>query len=338
MSQTNYSPPYSLTPQILKSVEQIGECLGRLDVVAPTLVTPHLRRTNRIKTIQASLEIEGNSLNLEQVTAVLDGKRILGSMREVQEVHNAFQAYEKLDSLNPLEIKDLCIAHEIMMHGLDANPGHFRSGSVGIQRGADIVHIAPPAERISQLMTDLLDWLSTTDEHLLVASSVFHYEFEFIHPFMDGNGRLGRLWQTLILSHWKPVFTLLPIESIIRDQQKDYYAALRGSDNRGDSTLFVEFMLQAILDGFEDSLSLTDQVNGQVSDQVKRIVLALASRPKKALQLMEEFGLSHRQTFRKNYLRPALHDGFIEMTQPEKPQSRNQQYRLTSKGREFVSR
>ena len=307
MSQKNYTPPYSITAQILKSVEQIGECLGRLDVVAPALVAPHLRRTNRIKTIQASLEIEGNSLNLEQVTAVLDGKRILGSMREVQEVHNAFQAYE--------------------------NPGHFRSGSVGIQRGADIVHVGPPAERIPQLMADLFDWLSSTDEHLLVASSVFHYEFEFIHPFRDGNGRLGRLWQTLILSHWKPIFTLLPIESIIRDQQKDYYTALRSSDNTGDSIVFVEFMLQAILDGFKDSLSLTDQVSGQV----KRIAQALASRPKKALELMEEFGLSHRQTFRKNYLRPALNGGFIEMTQPDKPQSRNQQYRLTSKGRRVFS-
>lgn len=336
MSETNYSPPYSITSPILQVVEQIGECLGRLDVVAPTLVTPHLRRTNRIKTIQASLEIEGNSLSLEQVTAVLDGKRILGSMREVQEVHNAFQAYEKLDSLNPLEINDLCAAHEILMHGLDENPGHFRSGSVGIQRGTDIVHIAPPAERIPQLMADLLNWLSTTDEHSLVASSVFHYEFAFIHPFMDGNGRLGRLWQTLVLSRWKPVFALLPIESIIRDQQREYYAALRGADNSGDSTLFVEFMLQAILNGLQDSLSSTDQVGDQVNDQVKKIVQLLAARPKKALEIMAAFGLSHRQTFRKNYLKPALRDGFIEMTQPDKPQSQNQQYRLTSKGKRLL--
>jgi len=336
MNRKYYIPPYTITPSILQSVEQIGECLGRLDGVTPSAVTPHLRRNNRIRTIQASLEIEGNTLSLEQVTAVLNGKRVLGSMREVQEVRNAFQAYEKLDSLNPCESNDFCVAHEIMMHGLVDNPGHFRNGSVGIQRGADIVHIAPPAERIPQLMADLLGWLSTTDEHPLIASSVFHYEFEFIHPFTDGNGRLGRLWQTLILSHWKPVFTLLPIETIIRDQQKKYYKALRSSDDTGDSTPFIEFMLQAILDGFKESLSLTDQETVQVSDQVKRIVQALAPGSKKALQLMEEFGLSHRQTFRKNYLQPALQSGFVEMTQPDKPQSRNQQYRLTARGRELV--
>jgi Fic family protein len=307
-----------------------------LDGITPSADTPDLRKKNRTKTIQASLEIEGNTLSLEQVTAVLAGKRILGSMREVQEVRNAFQAYEKLDSLNPCEINDFCVAHGIMMHGLVDDPGNFRSGSVGIQRGADIVHIAPPAERIPQLVADLFGWLAATDEHPLIVSSVFHYEFEFIHPFTDGNGRLGRLWQTLILSHWKPVFTLLPIETIIRDQQKKYYKALRSSDDTGDSTVFVEFMLQAILSGFKESLSLTGQENVQVSDQVKRIVLALAPGPKKALQLMEEFGLSHRQTFRENYLKPALQSGFIEMTHPSKPQSRNQQYRLTARGREFV--
>ncbi|MEA2085367.1 MAG: Fic family protein [Thermodesulfobacteriota bacterium] len=337
MTQENCTPPYTITPPMLQAIEQIGEWLGRLDVATPALVTPHLRRNNRIKTIQASLEIEGNSLNLEQVTAVLDGKRVLGSMREVQEVHNAFQAYEKLESWNPSEMKDLRAAHGILMHGLEEGSGHFRTGSVGIKRGADVIHIAPPAERVPQLMTELLDWLATTDEHPLIAGSVFHYEFEFIHPFMDGNGRLGRLWQTLILSRWKPVFGLLPIESIIRDQQEDYYQSLRNADQTGDSTLFVEFMLRAILNALMSTAFVTDQVADQVSDQVKKLLQALASRPQKAMELMAEFGLSHRPTFRKNYLQPALKAGLIEMTQPEKPQSSNQHYRITARGGRFVT-
>lgn len=337
MNQEKYTPPYTITSPMLQAIEQIGECLGRLDISAPTLVTPHLRRNNRIKTIQASLEIEGNTLDLDQVTAVLAGERVLGSMREVQEVHNAFQAYEKLENWKPSEVEDLCEAHRILMHGLEEKAGQFRTGSVGIKRGDDVVHIAPSAERIPQLVSDLLGWLALTDEHPLVASSIFHYEFEFIHPFMDGNGRLGRLWQTLILSRWKPVFSLLPIESIIRDQQKEYYKALRNADQAADCTPFVEFMLKAILVGLKETSPLTDQVNVQVSVQVKKLLQALASRPKKALELMEAFNLSHRQTFRKNYLRPALLAGLIEMTQPDKPQSRNQQYRITSKGRRLVS-
>lgn len=336
-NKRTYSPPYTITPPMLRFIEKIGECLGRLSLSDPELVTPNLRRDNRIRTVQASLEIEGNTLSLDQVTAVLDGKRVLGTLREVQEVHNAFQAYEQLEIWEPFEQKDLCAAHELLMHGLQEKPGQFRSGSVGIKRGDDIVHVAPPAHRLPQLVSDLLNWLAATEEHPLIASSVFHYEFEFIHPFTDGNGRLGRLWQTLILCKWKPVFSLLPIESIIRDRQRDYYTVLRNSDEKGDGTQFVEFMLQAILDGFLATSSLSDQVVDQVGDQVKKLLMILVSGPKKATEVMDEFGLSHRQTFRKNYLWPAIEDGLIEMTQPDKPQSRNQQYRLTAKGRKVVS-
>lgn len=328
----SYQPPYSITPLMLRAIEQIGEWLGKLDVSAQLLSTPHLRRSNRIKTIQASLEIEGNTLSLEQVTSVLEGKRVLGSMREVQEVHNAFRAYDKLDNWNPTSFADLCEAHGIMMYGLEANPGRIRTGSVGIKRGEDVVHIAPPASRVRQLILDLLNWLDTTDGHPLIISSVFHYEFEFIHPFMDGNGRLGRLWQTLLLSRWKPVFSLMPIEGVIRDLQKEYYKALRSSDSVGDSTLFVEFMLHAILNGLESATTETDQVGDQVSDQVKKILKSLLLQPKKATELMDELGLSHRQTFRKNYLHPALQAGFIEMTIPHKPRSSSQRYRITAKG------
>ncbi len=254
-----YAPPYCITPGVLHSIEQIGEALGKLRAGSDSAVVPVLRRGNRIKTVQASLAIEGNTLSLEQVTAVLSGKRILAQPREIQEVRNAFAAYEKLLDWNAHSRTDLLAAHGLMMAGLADEPGRFRSGGVGIQRGADVIHIAPPPERVPALMDDLLAWLGKTDEHPLVASCVFHYEFEFIHPFQDGNGRTGRLWQTLILSHWRPVFALLPVESIIRDRQQGYYAALGRADHAADATAFIEFMLAAILMAVEESFLAADQ-------------------------------------------------------------------------------
>ena len=222
-------------------------------------VVPVLRRGNRIKTVQASLAIEGNSLSVEQVTAVLSGKRVLAQPREIQEVRNAFAAYEKLPDWTAHSRTDLLAAHGLMMAGLADEAGRFRSAGVGIQRGGEVIHIAPPPERVPALMDDLLAWLEKTDEHPLVASCVFHYEFEFIHPFQDGNGRMGRLWQTLILSHWRPIFALLPVESIIRDRQQDYYAALGRADHAADATAFIEFMLAAILRAIEESALAGDQ-------------------------------------------------------------------------------
>ena len=220
MMNEQYTPSYRITPGILHSIEQIGEALGNLRVASDSAVVPILRRGNRIKTVQASLAIEGNSLSLEQITAVLAGKRVLALPREIQEVRNAFAAYEKLSDWSAHSRADLLAAHGLLMAGLVDETGRFRSGGVGIQRDAEVVHVAPPAERVPALMDDLLAWLEKTDEHPLVVSCVFHYEFEFIHPFEDGNGRLGRLWQTLILSHWRPIFALLPVESIIRDSQR----------------------------------------------------------------------------------------------------------------------
>ncbi len=242
MDRRSYTPPYRLTSKILNSVEQIGEFLGLLNSGATEATVPKLRRGNRIKTIQASLEIEGNTLDLEQVTAVLSGKRVLGLPREVQEVRNAFKAYEEMDAWSPYSCKDILGAHELLMTGLVDESGKFRSSGVGIYRGTEVSHVAPPAKRVSELMANLLKWLEDSSEHPLVSSCVFHYELEFIHPFADGNGRIGRLWQTLILSKWQPVFSLLPIESVVRDRQRDYYAALGRSDKDSNATCFVEFM------------------------------------------------------------------------------------------------
>jgi Fic family protein len=328
-----YSSPFMITPVIVDLVERIGECLGRISVSSahPPSV-PRLRREARIQSIQASLNIEGNTLNLEQVTAVLNGKRVLGTPREVQEVQNALAAYELLEELAPGSRSDLCRAHGVLMHGLVDQPGTLRQGSVGIRRGQDVVHIAPPAERVPFLLEDLLAWLGRTEVNPLIAGSVFHYEFEFIHPFMDGNGRLGRLWQTLILSRWKPVFLMIPIESVIRDRQADYYTALRQGDETGSATPFVEFLLKAILAACQQ---LTGEVAGDVTGEVERLITALTVAMNRT-ELQAKLQLKSQANFRDRYLQPALAEGLIEMTIPDKPRSSKQKYRLTQKGKRFV--
>lgn len=333
-----YKPPYRITPSILHSIEQIGEALGNLRVHAESVAVPVLRRGNRIKIVQASLAIEGNTLSLEQVTAVFSGKRVLAQPRGIQEVRNAFAAYEKLPDWTSHSRVDLLAAHDLLMAGLVDETGRFRSGGVGIQRGGEVVHIAPPAERVPALMDALLAWLEKTDEHPLVASCVFHCEFEFIHPFQDGNGRLGRLWQTLILTKWRPIFALLPVESIIRDRQQDYYAALGRADHAADATAFIEFMLAAILQAIEESALMSDQVSDHQSDQVMRLLHALRKSQRSAADLMTELGLSHRPTFRKNYIHPALEARLIEMIQPDTPRARNQKYRLTARGLQLLNK
>lgn len=332
-----YRPPYALTPAILRLVAEIGEWLGRYSVGAGASLTPRLRRGNRIRTIQASLAIENNTLTLEQVTAVLEGKRVLGLPREIQEVRNAFAAYDCLERWDPASRDDLLEAHGLLMAGLVDRPGAFRRGGVGVFSGERVVHMAPPAGRVPHLMDDLLAWLKATDEHPLVASAAFHYELEFIHPFADGNGRMGRLWQTLILRQWKPLLAYLPVETVIRDKQEEYYRVLAEADRQGDATRFIEFVLAALRSALGEALS-TDQVTDQVSDQVIRLLALLQSGEAGASDLMDALGLSHRPTFRRNYLTPALAEGWIERTLPDSPRSPTQKYRLTAKGRDVTAR
>ena len=322
----SYEPPFSITPRVLDLVVRISEEIGRQGLRSDVALTPALRRGNRLRSIQASLAIENNSLSLEQVTAVIAGKRVLGPPQEIQEVRNAFAAYESMDVWTPSMQKDLMAAHRLLMTGLVNHAGRYRSGSVGIAQGTKIVHLAPPAGRVPELMLDLLGWLKRTKVHPLIASCVFHYELEFIHPFADGNGRMGRLWQTLILSRWKPLLAYLPVESVIRERQMEYYQSLATADKAGQSTAFIEFLLSALLQALGETSS-TDQVSDQVSDQVKMLLKSLDNRTMSALQCMETLGLSHRPTFRKNYLQPALDAGLIERTLPDKPNSRLQKYR-----------
>ena len=329
---TNYQPPYEIMPSILTLVAEIAEAVGRFTALGEKSLTPKLRRENRLRSIQASLAIENNTLTLEEVTAVIKGRRVAGTLREIQEVKNAFVAYESLDSWSPTSLDDLLSAHKLMMTALVDDAGHFRSGSVGIFKGEQLMHMAPPAQKVPLLMDNLMAWLANTKEHPLVASSLFHYEFEFIHPFSDGNGRLGRLWQTVILKAWKPLLPYLPVETVIKPNQSDYYGALAQADQEAKATVFVEFMLQSLLKALA-----TDQVTDQATDQVMRLLKLLAQAQKpirvSAGELMAALDLSHRPTFRNNYLDPALDGGWIEYTQPDSPKSPTQKYRLTELGR-----
>lgn len=321
-----YEPPFTVTPRVLDLVVRISEEIGRRGFSRETALTPALRRGNRLRSIQASLAIENNSLTLEQVTAVVAGKRVLGPPQEVQEVSNAFAAYEAMADWAPSREKDLLAAHRLLMTGLVADAGRYRRGAVGIAQETKVVHLAPPAARVPGQMKELLGWLERTEVHPLVAGCVFHYELEFIHPFADGNGRMGRLWQTLILSRWKPLLAWLPVESVIRDRQAEYYGALAAADNAGASTVFIEFLLSALVEALRQ-VPATDQVSDPVSDQVKALLKALGSRTLGTLDCMKKLGLSHRPTFRRNYLQPALTAGLVERTLPDKPNSRLQKYR-----------
>lgn len=327
-----YEPPFHMSNSIVNLLMEISEQIGRITVLQPENVTPHLRKENRIRTIHASLAIEHNSLTVEQVTAIINGKRVLGNPNEIKEVRNAYQAYELITELNPYSVDDLLKAHRFMMQGLIKENGRFRSGSVGIYAGDAVIHVAPPAKFVSGQMKELIDWYQKSDMHPLIKSAIFHYEFEFIHPFADGNGRLGRLWHTILLGQWKKLFYWLPIETLIRTRQDEYYDALGKADKMGNSSGFVEMMLMVIRDTLQKYEAVTDQDIDQDTDQdvqpqVRKILEVLGSKTLSAAEMMGALGLSHRQTFRKNYLDPALKQGVIERTIPDKPNSRNQRYR-----------
>ncbi len=330
-----YQPPYTITSKIIHLVAQISESIGRLTALTQIQDGLKLRKANRIRTIQGSLAIEGNTLSEEQITAILNGKPVIAPPKEVQEVRNAIKAYEEFQQWQPSSELDLLQAHQILMTGLIDEVGQFRNGGVGVMSGDRVVHMAPPANQVSRLMNDLLQWLDQSDEHPLIKSSVFHYEFEFIHPFTDGNGRMGRLWQTLLLSRWNPIFANIPVESLIYQNQKAYYDALQASTDRADSVPFIEFILQMILDAILSSTA-TDQVSDhvaaqvsvQVSDQVKRLILVMGQDEYTLAELMQLLDLSHRATFQKNYLNPAIEAELIERTIPDKPKSSKQKYRL----------
>ncbi|MCI9015460.1 MAG: Fic family protein [Lachnospiraceae bacterium] len=331
---SDYKPPFHMTDKMTSLIAEISEQVGRITVLQEGTISPHLRRENRIRTIHSSLAIEHNSLSLEQVTAILDGKRVLGNPNEIKEVQNAYEAYELMLRLNPASVDDLLKAHKLMMNGLVSENGRFRSGGVGVFDGEVLSHMAPPVEFVPEHIQNLFAWYQKSELHPLIKSAIFHYEFEFIHPFADGNGRMGRMWHSLLLGKWKEMFFWLPIEELIQSRQKEYYDALGAADKQADSAGFVELMLEIIRDSLTEITVVgrsTDQDSDQVTIQdkmpVERILSALSDETLSATELMERLGLSHRPTFRKNYLNPALEQKLIERTIPDKPNSKNQKYR-----------
>jgi Fic family protein len=247
-------PPYIITEKILKLIASISEKIGEINANHLHKPNTELRKKNRIKTIQSSLEIEGNTLTEEQITALLENKRIIAPAKDILEVQNAIEVYNDLKIFNPNKIKDLESAHSVLMKNLVENAGKFRTTNVGIVKGSKVEHLAPGGAMVNGLMNDLFNYLKNDKDLILIKSCVFHYEFEFIHPFTDGNGRMGRLWQTLILMQQYPVFEYLPVESLIKENQQEYYNKLSESDKAGQSTPFIEFMLSIILQSLEQVL------------------------------------------------------------------------------------
>jgi len=278
----SYQPPFTITSEILNLVADISQQVGRLDTRLLN-ASPQLRKQNRIKTLAGTLAIEGNTLTEEQIAAILDGKPVLGSVRELAEVKGAIAAYDALPNWRPDHIEHLLAAHGLMVADILTHAGRFRDKAVGIQKGKDVQHVAPPAHQVSGLMADLTQWLRQAKDHPLITSSVFHYEFEFIHPFSDGNGRMGRLWQTLILSQWHPLFLSLPLESVIKDHQQQYYQALEDADQEADSTPFIHFMLSVIAQTLAENAPVNAPVNAPIDvtglKTPEAIVTLLAANP-----------------------------------------------------------
>jgi len=318
----SYEPPFTMTDEITALLVEVSDLAGRVSVTAGA-ATPVLRRQNRIRTIYSSLAIEQNSLSLDQVTAVLNGRRVLAPPQDIREVQNAYEAYERLSELDPFSVDDMLKAHAFMMAGLTQEAGCFRSGNVGVFRGGKLIHAGTPAAYVPEVMAQLIGWMRSTRLPLLLSSCIFHYEFEFIHPFSDGNGRTGRLWHSLFLQRWKPFFAWLPVETLIHERQDGYYEALNASNNSGQSTAFAAFMLTAIRDALKElqlsnvGVNVGENVGEKLTDSEAKCLELLGLRPDlSARRLAELLGLTPRQVER--LLASLKSKGRVEHTGPAK--------------------
>ena len=308
MSET-YQPPFRMTEEITNLIVEIGQYVGSITTYELMHRNPVLRRENRIKSIYSSLAIEQNTLSLDQVSDVINGKRVLGPPEDIREVKNAYEAYERVSKLDPYSVKNLLYAHKLMMEGLVKEAGRFRSGNVGVYAGDRLIHAGTPARYVPELVSQLMTWLKESKYHPLVKSCIFHYEFEFIHPFADGNGRTGRLWQSLILRKWNELFAWLPVETLVHENQEEYYRVLQRADKAGDSTEFAEFMLgmickalkelrdnqnhgtnEANAEANEANREANEAKSGTIEDQILRLIRA---NPKiSQTRIAEEIGVS----------------------------------------------
>ena len=307
----NYVPPFSITNSMLELVSEISEKIGKINSHNALENKPHLRRNNRIRSIHASLKIEANSLSLSEVRDVINGKPVLGDQKEIQEVKNAYEAYRYVPEINPASITELKKIHGIMTRNIVAESGTFRKGEDGV------------------LMRDLLAWVkkSQGSVHPLILSAVFHHEFVIIHPFSDGNGRMARLWHTVILYRWRNIFEYIPLESQIERYQEEYYAAIAKCHANGNSSIFIEFMLNMINRILDDVTAQLGKANANTSEYVRRMLDVMEyDVPYTSHAIMDLLGLKSKETLRKNYINPAIELGVLEMTLPDKPNSKNQRY------------
>lgn len=324
-----YFPPFSINNRMLTLVARIAEKTGGISNYRSFETKPQLRRNNRIRSIHSSLAIEANSLSLDEIKSVISGKTVIGSQKEIQEVKNAYNAYDMLGRFDPYSLDDLKKLHGVMTYLIVQESGVFRSHNEGVFNGNRCIFMAPPPQLVPDQMESLFAWMKASKEevHPLILSSVFHYEFVFIHPFSDGNGRMARLWQTALLSEWNPVFQYLPLESRIHEFQDGYYETIASCHSAGNSDAFIMFMLDKInltLDWTLQQVSLKD---AYLSAEVQRLLEAMEyDVPYTGAQLMETLSLKSRVNFRKLYLLPALEMGLITMSIPDKPTSRNQTY------------
>ena len=323
-----YMPPYSITDRMLRLVSEISEKVGKITGRNERISEVHFRRNNRIRSIHSSLKIEANSLSLSDVRDVLNGHLVMGDRKEIQEVKNAYSAYELIPEIDPFSIDDLKKLHDIMTYGTVDESGAFRRGNEGVFSGDRCIFIASSPELVPGLVKDLLGWMKQNNDivHPLIMSAIFHYEFVFIHPFSDGNGRMARLWHTVIISKWKKEFEYIPLESQIEKYQQEYYDSIEKSHVNGNSNVFIEFMLNMINQILNDVIEQSANYMG-ISQYVKRLLDCMEyDIPYTANEIMGKLGLKSKETLRKNYLDPAISSGLVEMTLPDKPNSRNQRY------------
>ena len=323
-----YKPPFNITSKMLSLSISITEKLGTISEYHSLRRMPILRKNNKIKSIHSSLAIEANSLSLNQVKDVIEGSLVLGPKKEIQEVKNAYRVYNMMSEFDCYKEKDLLDAHKILMHLIDEEAGCYRNHGEGVFDGDRVIFVAPSEKLVSSLMNDLFHWLkSDIETPLLIKSCVFHYEFVFIHPFGDGNGRMARLWQNIILCKWNKVFEYIPIESQIQKYQSTYYDKINESHQKGESTDFIEFMLKMIDETLDGVVRSVYKESENISDQVNKLLEMMEDEiPYSANQLMSGLGIKSKETLRGTYLNPAIENGLVRMTLPDKPNSKNQKY------------
>ena len=324
-----YVPPFTITNQMLTLVSSISEKVGKISIVGNINSKPHLRKNNKIKSIHASLKVEANSLTISQVKDVIDGKIVLGEKGEIQEVKNAYEAYKELAQINPYDMSELKKFHGIMTKYLIEESGEFRKGEEGVFSGDRCIFMAPPAKMVTELMESLFNWINKNKDeiHPLIMASVFHYEFVFIHPFSDGNGRMARLWHSVFLTKWNSIFEYIPLESQIEKFQDEYYDAIATCHQEGSSNTFIVFILKQIDEILNEFALQTTLLGEETTEYVKKLVDVMEyDTPYTLSALMDLLNLKSKETMRRHYIHPAIKLGLVQMTIPDKPQSRNQRY------------